>query len=89
MLHGKRVASVRRWTKAAVDCYKRGCICKNCFFHETYFKHYRSGCFMKFTVIELVRVLERPKDNLQFLIEPHHKDKFYTKESYMDRKKEG
>ena len=54
-----RVASVRRWTKAAVDCYQRGCVCTNCYYSE-FFKGSPQKCQMKATVLELVRVLGLP-----------------------------
>ncbi len=54
-----RVASVRRWTKAAVDCYQRGCVCTSCFYSE-FFRGGPQRCQMKATVLELVRVLGKP-----------------------------
>jgi hypothetical protein len=54
-----RVASVRRWTKAAVDCYQRGCVCENCYYAE-FFSGGPQRCQMKATVLELVRVLGLP-----------------------------
>jgi len=54
-----RVASVRRWTKAAMDCYQRGCVCNGCFYSE-FFSGSPQRCQMKATVLELVRVLGIP-----------------------------
>jgi len=54
-----RVASVRRWTKAAIDCYQRGCVCTNCYYSE-FFNGSPQRCQMKATVLELVRVLGKP-----------------------------
>lgn len=54
-----RVASVRRWTKAAVDCYERGCVCTGCYYSE-FFSGSPQRCQMKATVLELVRVLGVP-----------------------------
>ncbi len=56
-----RVASVRRWTKAAIDCYERGCVCENCYYSE-FFKDSPQRCQMKATVLELVRVLGLPQN---------------------------
>lgn len=55
-----KVASVRRWTKAAIDCYQRGCVCENCYYSE-FFKDSPQRCQMKATVLELVRVLGVPQ----------------------------
>jgi len=54
-----RVASVRRWTKAAIDCYQRGCVCSNCYY-SGFFNGSPQKCQMKATVLELVRVLGKP-----------------------------
>jgi len=54
-----RVASVRRWTKAAIDCYQRGCACTNCYY-SGFFNGSPQKCQMKATVLELVRVLGKP-----------------------------
>lgn len=56
-----RVASVRRWTRAAIDCYQRGCICEGCYYSE-FFKDSPQKCQMKATVLELVRVLGVPQN---------------------------
>jgi hypothetical protein len=56
-----RVASVRRWTKAAVDCYQRGCVCQGCYYSD-FFRGSPQRCQMKATVLELVRVLGIPQN---------------------------
>ncbi|HSA06624.1 MAG TPA: hypothetical protein P5556_05560 [Candidatus Gastranaerophilales bacterium] len=56
-----KVASVRRWTKAAIDCYQRGCVCESCFYSE-FFQNSPQRCQMKATVLELVRVLGIPQN---------------------------
>jgi len=56
-----RVASVRRWTKTAIDCYQRGCVCENCYYCG-FFKDSPQRCQMKATVLELVRVLGIPQN---------------------------
>lgn len=53
---------LKRWTPAAIDCYKRGCRCKGCFY-ENYFT--KSKCQMKSTVLELVRQLGVPNKDEQ------------------------
>ena len=56
-----RVASVRRWTKAAIDCYQKGCVCSNCYYKD-FFNGSPQKCQMKATVLELVRVLGIPQN---------------------------
>lgn len=56
-----RGVSVRRWTSTAIECYKRGCVCNGCFYHE-FFKGSNQRCQMKSTVLELVRVLGTPNN---------------------------
>jgi hypothetical protein len=50
--------SVRRWTSAAIDCYKRACRCEGCYFEYCL----KGKCRMKHSVIESVRVLGKPED---------------------------
>lgn len=52
------MTSFKRWTPAAIDCYKRFCKCKGCFY-EDYFT--KSKCQMKYTVLELVKKLGVPE----------------------------
>jgi len=58
------VTTQRRWTNLAVECYERGCICKDCYYQE-FFKNSKNKCGMKATVLELVRVLGRPEKTIQ------------------------
>lgn len=62
---------IRRWTRGAIDCYMRGCICTGhtlygvdgqlsktftpCPIYELIFRHYPRGCQMKYAVIATVR----------------------------------
>lgn len=57
-----RAVSVRRWTIDAINCYKRGCMCKGCFYDD-FFKSddSRQKCQMKAAVLELVRVVGVPE----------------------------
>lgn len=48
---------VRRWTDAAIYCYKRGCRCIGCLYYEIIGKR----CQMKKTVIELVKKFGKPE----------------------------
>ena len=62
----------RRWTVAAVQCYLRGCNCKDCYYadffeQDKFLKKYskvdletRKTCQMKASVLELVRVFDIP-----------------------------
>lgn len=52
------MAEYRRWTEAAVECWKRGCICKGCIY-ENFFKSIKK-CRMKSSVITLVKKLGPP-----------------------------
>ena len=47
------------WTKSAIDCYKRGGVCKGCIY-ETFFARREYKCQMKATVISLVEHLGAP-----------------------------
>lgn len=60
MKYKGKTGPVRRWTRLAIDCYKRGCKCKDCYYKE-FFKGSSQKCQMKASVLELVRVLEAPK----------------------------
>ena len=46
---------IRRWTRGAIDCYMRGCICQDCPIYELIFRHYPRGRQMKYAVIATVR----------------------------------
>ena len=47
-----------KWTHSALDCYERGCICSGC----PILNIMESKCFMKDTVLELVRRFGVPTD---------------------------
>jgi len=49
----------RYWTKTAIECYQRGCACKECQYAK-YF-HGRYTCKMKKTVLESVKLFGKPK----------------------------
>lgn len=51
---------IHKWTTSAIDCYKRGCVCKGCPIYERYFKTKYQGFGMKIAVIESVRKLGLP-----------------------------
>lgn len=44
------------WTDGAVFCYRRGCRCEGCYVKEIV----ETGCFMKTSVIRLVRTFGTP-----------------------------
>ena len=54
----KHQPKLRRWTKSAIDCYNRGCVCKGCEYQKILSCH----CRMKLTVLELVRLLGKPEN---------------------------
>lgn len=67
------VASVRRWSAAAAECYLRNCVCKDCFYDSFFRKtreEYELGdgytCKMKATVLELVRSFGVPDLNAHY-----------------------
>ena len=62
-----RAVAVRRWNNAAIDCYKRGCVCEGCFYAD-FFSGGAQKCQMKASVLELVRVLGKPDVELQQFI---------------------
>ena len=45
------------WTESAVDCYERGCICRDCAVQEII----GNECKMKYAVMSLVRQFGKPK----------------------------
>ncbi len=61
---------IRRWTKTAIECFKRGCICEGCYYN-TFFSDKTQHCHMKEAVIETVKVLGSP---------PNIKEKTIVKE---------
>lgn len=50
----------KSWTPTAIDCYRLGCSCSQCFLNKVYFENSIYKCMMKATVIELVRKLGAP-----------------------------
>lgn len=50
----------RRWTRSAVECYERGCICQGCFY-KTFFTDKKQKCQMKCAVIKSVRLMGKPE----------------------------
>ena len=62
-----RAVTVRRWNNAALECYKRGCVCEGCFYAD-FFEGSSQRCQMKASVLELVRVLGKPDVELQQFI---------------------
>ena len=52
------------WTPTAIDCYKLGCNCSKCNLNKIYFKNKFAKCSMMETVIELVRKLGAPKEDV-------------------------
>lgn len=52
------MVDVRRWTKAAKECYNRQCRCAGCPVQE----NMETRCRMKVSVIELVRVFGKPEE---------------------------
>lgn len=52
--------SRHRWTKAAIECYKLGCVC-----HKCPTSKFVDGCRMKYSVIELIRTAGVP-ENLKY-----------------------
>lgn len=51
---------VRRWTRSAMECYMRGCICEGCPINETYCKTGGWTCQMKTAVLATVEKLGIP-----------------------------
>lgn len=54
--------TVNRWTSTAIDCYKRGCVCKGCPIYEQFFQNTHEKCQMKRAVLESVRLFGAPKE---------------------------
>lgn len=51
------------WTRSAIECYERGCVCSGCLVYEQIGK----DCHMKASVIELVRKFGKPPKKLSNL----------------------
>lgn len=62
--------NIMRWTKSAMDCYQRGCVCEGCFINEYFCKVSGWTCQMKAAVLASVAKfgipahLNRCKDEL-------------------------
>jgi len=57
-----RIPNAGRWTKSAMDCYMRGCICKGCPIYEIYCKSGGWIYRMKTAVLELVTKFGVPEE---------------------------
>ena len=59
MINSEYDTSVKytQWTKSAIECYLRGCICRNCSVYNAIGKR----CKMKKAVLYLVRKYGMPK----------------------------
>lgn len=57
---------VKQWTKAAIDCYNRGCVCRGCPMSKL-----ETRCLMKGSVIELVRKFGAPKEEEKSFFTPY------------------
>jgi len=53
----------RRWTRSAIGCYLRGCVCEGCIYHE-FFKPSGHICQMKTAVLYLVREFGAPERSM-------------------------
>lgn len=53
----KQFPKYQRWTVGAVECYKRGCICKDC----PTFTILGERCVMKNSVLQLVKLYGKPE----------------------------
>lgn len=53
-----KIGSVPRWTRSAIDCYERHCVCIGCPMKDLIKS---SKCQMKASVMELVRLYGIPK----------------------------
>ena len=52
----------KRWTNQAIYCYMRGCICEGCSYNIPL--ESIKQCQTKNAVLELVRILGKPKENI-------------------------
>ncbi len=53
---------IRRWTKSAMECYLRGCICEGCPIYENYCKLGGWTCQMKAAVLATVQKFGIPQN---------------------------
>ena len=51
-----------KWTVGAIECYKNGCNCRNCFIAKTYKSITAQGCLMKYCVRVLIKKYGLPDD---------------------------
>lgn len=58
----------KKWTRQAVECYKRNCRCEGCILNSL-----ESRCTMKKAVIELVKKFGIPNDELLTGVKPRHR----------------
>ena len=49
----------RKWSKIAIECLNRGCVCDGCHIQDIM----ESKCRLKYTVIELVKKWGMPNGN--------------------------
>ena len=56
----KTSAQPRYWTKIAIECFERNCICEDC-----YYSNLEEKCKLKNSVLALVRAYGVPKDALR------------------------
>lgn len=56
---------VKRWTKAAIECYKIGCNCSKCYMKNIL----ENKCEMKYSVIELIKKIGAPQNIRNDIIE--------------------
>ena len=56
ILHLQPEGNIKRWSRAAIDCYDRNCVCEGCEY-ENYFTDKRQQCQMKSAVLALVRTV--------------------------------
>lgn len=54
------VGSTERWTPTAIYCYERKCVCNGCLIAKMLESQ---KCYMKASVLELVKELDTPEKN--------------------------
>ncbi len=57
-----------KWTKSAIECYNKGCNCKKCNIPDIV----QTPCYMKKTVIELVRLYGKPPAYLEEMLDKQY-----------------
>lgn len=53
------MTAYKHWTTSAIECYKRGGVCRGCYYNEYFFAG-RFKCQMKSAVISLVQNVGLP-----------------------------